>query len=157
MAFRRSIVLASIVVVAGLVSACSPPAPCPTQSVCPSPTACSSQAAQVTPDELKRSWTLVWWDDPAPIPDWPITIEFIDGYANGFSSCNAYTAELMVIDNRRLRVGGLSGTWIPCAPEMNEPESIYQTLLLATAGWQIEDDTLILLSYRGDMLHFTPS
>jgi len=110
-----------------------------------------STAASVA--DLQGSWTLVWWSDPAAVPDQAITMQVEDSRVSGKSACNNYSGPLEVSDSS-FSVGLLATTMMLCSDDLNSAETTYQALLSAVNGWQINDGVLSLSTDGIEHLRF---
>lgn len=93
------------------------------------------------------------------LPDSRVTLifDFDAKSAGGNSGCNHYSASF-TIKGDNLSFGDAVGTLMACSPnEIMEQETMYINMLAQVESYQVDGNSLVLLTKSGSALHFQAS
>jgi heat shock protein HslJ len=148
---RIKILVASLIVAAGLMAACVPiPSASPSASTTAPPKQAQSPAGA---DNLAgTSWTLAMLGGQSPLKDTTVTLKFEGGRAAGSDGCNTYNAAYTA-DGTNFKIQQpIASTMMACPEPVMNQASAYMKALEQAAIYKIEGKGLTLYDAGGKAL-----
>jgi heat shock protein HslJ len=148
---RPGLIAVVLVIGVALIRLLQEPAAPPAPPV-PAATATAAPVEAAAPPAVAldgSAWLLTAWNVELDLSGLTIDLAFADGRISGTSAVNVYNADYTAEADGSFRVGAVAMTKMAGPEPAMQAEAMYQALLQATAGWQIDGDTLTLLDADG--------
>lgn len=116
--------------------------------------ACSLTTGSPTASLAGSEWVLTALNGTPPLEGSQITLSFEEDQAGGGSGCNSYGGEYTIEANDKIAFGPMLMTEMACMDPVGvmDQETAYLQTLAQTAGFEVQEDRLILKNAAGDAI-----